>query len=116
MLQTSLLLVKSLNKTETPIFLSVVCSLFPKAIFLTFIKSVLFASYFLFLFYLNSDATPNNICSVRMGVLYTGCEHHSETHIITNTVIDKTKQNQERSKTRTQEKHKQDDDGSNHRH
>ena len=32
-----LLLMKSLNKTETPIFLSVVCSLFPKAIFLTFI-------------------------------------------------------------------------------
>ena len=29
---------KSLNKTETPIFLSVVGSLFPKAIFLTFIK------------------------------------------------------------------------------
>ena len=37
MLQTSLLLMKSLSKTETPIFLSVVCSLFPKAIFLTFI-------------------------------------------------------------------------------
>ena len=37
MLQTSLLLMKSLNKTETPIFKSVVCSLFPKAIFLTFI-------------------------------------------------------------------------------
>ena len=37
MLQTSLLLMKSLNKTDTPIFLSVVCSLFPKAIFLTFI-------------------------------------------------------------------------------
>ena len=37
MLQTSLLLMKSLNKTETPIFLSIVCSLFPKAIFLTFI-------------------------------------------------------------------------------
>ena len=37
MLQTSLLLMKSLNKTETPIFLFVVCSLFPKAIFLTFI-------------------------------------------------------------------------------
>ena len=37
MLQTSLLLMKSLNKTETPIFLSVVCSLFPKAIFFTFI-------------------------------------------------------------------------------
>ena len=37
MLQTSLLLMKSPNKTETPIFLSVVCSLFPKAIFLTFI-------------------------------------------------------------------------------
>ena len=39
MLQTSLLLMKSLNKTEIPIFLSVVCSLFPKAIFLTFIES-----------------------------------------------------------------------------
>ena len=38
MLQTSLVLMKSLNKTETPIFLSVVCSLFPKAIFLTFIS------------------------------------------------------------------------------
>ena len=37
MLQTLLLLMKSLNKTETPISLSVVCSLFPKAIFLTFI-------------------------------------------------------------------------------
>ena len=37
MLQTSLLLMKSLNKTETLIFLSVVRSLFPKAIFLTFI-------------------------------------------------------------------------------
>ena len=37
MLQTSLLLMKSLNKTETPIFLSVVCSLLPKAIFFTFI-------------------------------------------------------------------------------
>ena len=39
MLQTSLLLMKSLNRTETPIFLSVVCSLFPKAIFFTFIVS-----------------------------------------------------------------------------
>ena len=38
MLQTSFLLMKSLNKTETPIFLSVVCSLFPKAMFLTFIQ------------------------------------------------------------------------------
>ena len=37
MLQTSLLLMKNLNKTETPIFLSVVCSLFPKAIFFTFV-------------------------------------------------------------------------------
>ena len=37
MLQTSLLLMKSPNKTETPIFLSVLCSLFPKAIFFTFI-------------------------------------------------------------------------------
>ena len=32
----SLLLITSLNKIETPIFLSVVYSLFPKAIFLTF--------------------------------------------------------------------------------
>ena len=39
MLQTSLLLMKSLNKTETHIFLSEVCSLFPKAILLTFIFS-----------------------------------------------------------------------------
>ena len=37
MLQTPLLLMRSLNKTETPIFLSVVCSLFPKVIILTFI-------------------------------------------------------------------------------
>ena len=36
-LQTSLLLMKSLNETETPIFLSVMCSLFPNAIILTFI-------------------------------------------------------------------------------
>ena len=36
MFPTSLLLMKSLNKTETPVFLSVVCSLFPKAIILTF--------------------------------------------------------------------------------
>ena len=35
MLQTSLLLMKSLNKTEIPI--SLICSVFPKAIFLTFI-------------------------------------------------------------------------------
>ena len=40
MKQTSLLLMKSLNKTETLIFLSVVCSLFPKAVFLTFIIEV----------------------------------------------------------------------------
>ena len=46
MLQTSLLLMKSLNKTETPIFLSIVCSLFPKAIFLTFI--LLFLSLYVF--------------------------------------------------------------------
>ena len=37
MLQASLLLMKSLNKTETPIFLTVVGSLFPKAIFFMFI-------------------------------------------------------------------------------
>ena len=36
MLQTSLLLMKSLNKTETPFFLFVVCSLFQKAIFFYF--------------------------------------------------------------------------------
>ena len=42
MLQTSLLLMKSLNKTETPIFLSVVCSLFLKPIFLTFILHINF--------------------------------------------------------------------------
>ena len=36
MLQTSLLLMKSLNKTETPIFIFVVCSLFPNAIFFYF--------------------------------------------------------------------------------
>ena len=41
MLQTSLLLMKSLNKIETPIFLSVVCSLFPRIIFLTFILHIL---------------------------------------------------------------------------
>ena len=33
MLQTTLLLMKSLNKTETPIFPSVMCTLFPKATF-----------------------------------------------------------------------------------
>ena len=38
MLQTSLVLMKSLNKTETPIFLCVECFLYPKAIFLTFIR------------------------------------------------------------------------------
>ena len=37
MLQTSLLLMKSPNKAKTPIFLSIMCSLFLKAIFLTFI-------------------------------------------------------------------------------
>ena len=40
MLQTSLLLKKSLNKTETPIFLIVVCSLFPKAIFDVYLRGV----------------------------------------------------------------------------
>ena len=47
MLQTSLLLMKSLNKTETPIFLSVVCSLFPKAIFFMFIVIIGSPSLFL---------------------------------------------------------------------
>ena len=46
MLQTSLLLMKSLNKTETPIFLSVLCSLFPKAIFLTIIECIWVISWF----------------------------------------------------------------------
>ena len=44
MLPTSLLLMKCLNKTEAPVFLSVVCSLFPKAIFLTFIEVDLIVS------------------------------------------------------------------------
>ena len=39
-LETSLLLMKSLNKTETPIFLSVVCSLFPKAIFYVYFSTL----------------------------------------------------------------------------
>ena len=37
-LQTSLLLMKSLNKTDTPIFFSAMCSLFPKAMFFMFIN------------------------------------------------------------------------------
>ena len=37
MLQASLLFMKSLNRTETPIFRFVMCSLFPKAIVLPFI-------------------------------------------------------------------------------
>ena len=36
-LQASLLLVGNLNETRAPIFCSVVCSLFPEAVFLTFI-------------------------------------------------------------------------------
>ena len=50
MLQASLLLMKSLNKTETPIFLSVVCSLFPRAIFLTFIV-IRFQCLFIFIYF-----------------------------------------------------------------
>ena len=38
-------MLKSLNKTETPIFLSVVCSLFPRAIFLTFIVYIVCACF-----------------------------------------------------------------------
>ena len=38
MMQTSLMLMKSLNKTKTPIFQSVVCSLFPKAIFFSLLQ------------------------------------------------------------------------------
>ena len=37
MLQTPLLLMKGLSKTNIPIFKSAVCSLFPKQIFLTFV-------------------------------------------------------------------------------
>ena len=44
MLQPSLLLMISLNKTETSFFLSVVCSLFPRAIVLTFIYNMFFVS------------------------------------------------------------------------
>ena len=40
MLQTSLLLMKSLNKIETSVFQFVVHSLFPKAVFLMFICTV----------------------------------------------------------------------------
>ena len=40
MLQPSLLHMKGLNKTETPIFLSVVCSLFSEAIFLSFFTTL----------------------------------------------------------------------------
>ena len=36
--ETSILLMKSINKTETPIFKSVIFSLFPKAIFLMFFQ------------------------------------------------------------------------------
>ena len=39
MVQTSLLLMKSLKRTEPPISLSVVCSLLPKAIFFAFIRN-----------------------------------------------------------------------------
>ena len=48
MLQTSLLLMKSLNKTESPIFLFVVCSLFPKVIVFTFVLQG-YTLFFLFL-------------------------------------------------------------------
>ena len=41
-LQTSILLMKCLNKTETPIFVSLVCSLFPKAIFDIYYKGKYF--------------------------------------------------------------------------
>ena len=50
MLQTSLLLMKSLNKTKTPVFLSAVCSLFPKAIFLTFISIFAFSLVIVYAF------------------------------------------------------------------
>ena len=43
MLQASLLFMMSLNKTKTPIFLSAVCFLFPKAIFFTFISIFAFS-------------------------------------------------------------------------
>ena len=57
MLQTSLLLMKSLNKTKTPILLSVVCSLFPKAIVLTFIIThvLLVVVFFFFFFFFYSS-------------------------------------------------------------
>ena len=52
---------KSLNKTETPIFLSVVCSLFPKAIFFTFIE--LRGVVFIFLV-TKQIQTPHHWCYV----------------------------------------------------
>ena len=60
---------KSLNKTETPIFLSVVCSLFRKAIFLTFIDiGLIQAAVFAFgLFFLGtidvSSSKPGKLSS-----------------------------------------------------
>ena len=59
MLQTSLLLMKSLIKTETPIFLSVVSSLFPKAIFLTFIFLLAIPGWFAFVFLYLSLISPS---------------------------------------------------------
>ena len=53
MLQTSVLLMQSINKTATPIFLFVVCFLFPKAIFLT-------AIIFIGVFCRNIPVSPGN--------------------------------------------------------
>ena len=57
---------KSLNKTETPIFLSVVCSLFPKAIFLTFICVVCFFTFIHFLFLPWSSFNSSTISSISL--------------------------------------------------
>ena len=43
-----IILMKSLNKTDTPIFCYVVCSLFPNAIFFTFILHVMWGLTFFY--------------------------------------------------------------------
>ena len=60
-----LLLMKSVNKTETTIYWSVVCSLFPKAIFLTFTSSWIYI-----LWWLNGDRKPDKTKSYNWGNNY----------------------------------------------
>ena len=55
-----------------------------------------------------------DMCLVRIGASTPSVKHHSAAHIITNTVIKQ--RDQSRSEVRTQENHKQDHDGTGHRH